>query len=48
LDIYEQQSRLNSFLISFFDFELAVLTADTLSAGVGEEDEPVAAADTKE
>jgi hypothetical protein len=48
LDIYERQSRLNSFLISFFDFELEVLTADTLAAGVGEEDELVAAADATE
>ena len=47
LDIYERQSRLNSFLISFFDFELAVLTADILAADV-EEDELVAAADAAE
>jgi hypothetical protein len=39
---------LNSFLISFFDIELGVLTADTLAAGIGEEDELVAAADAAE
>jgi hypothetical protein len=44
-DIYERQSCLNSFLISFFDFELTVVTADTRAAGVDEEDELVAVAD---
>jgi hypothetical protein len=39
---------LNSFLISFFDFELVVLTTDMLPAGVGEEDEQVIAADDAE
>jgi len=48
LDIYERQSRLNSFFISFFDFESAVLTADTLTAGAGEEDELIAAGDAAE
>jgi hypothetical protein len=47
-DIYERQSRLNNFFISFFDFESAVLTADTRATGVGEEDKLIAAGDAVE